>query len=73
LVDRIDKIFIFPLSFKEYCLFKKLNNNNKQENFFSYLKDGGFPRIINSVEKDQKQQLSQLDAEIQVRDLQPEL
>ncbi|MDR2568649.1 MAG: ATP-binding protein [Mycoplasmataceae bacterium] len=73
LVGRIDKIFVFPLSFSEYCQYKNFKNISQEEKFFSYLKEGGFPLIINFDERERKQQISQLDAEIQVRDLQPEL
>jgi hypothetical protein len=55
LTGRNIQIELFPFSFKEYCTFYKIEENEKS--FNGYLQDGGFPDYLKTKQKDYLQQL----------------
>lgn len=50
LTGRYIEIKMHPLSFKEY--YEASRNKNKQELFLQFMKYGGFPEVVNLIEKD---------------------
>lgn len=55
LTGRNIQIELFPFSFNEYCSFKKKRKNN--DTFLNYLRDGGFPDYVASLNIEILQQL----------------